>query len=194
MRKRRKAGASEAVASSSGSEAAEEELFAAEQRLGGDHPAAEPAWSDEEDLLSEADEDGSEVSGSDREKEMGTDADSGASSAVEDSPSDDDELDTAIVELAAGRDAEDAEANPLMATYVFKFTRFPCASHLQHAFFAVVCLRSQHSQRISFVTAASISMSGWMGTSSLCLSCIVSLQSCWRPCWGAANRCGVGII
>ncbi|DBA78870.1 hypothetical protein WJX77_008759 [Trebouxia sp. C0004] len=116
MRKRSKAGASEGVASSSGSEAAEEELFAAEQRLGGNHPAAEPAWSDEEDVLSEADEEDSELSGSDREKESGTDADSEASSAVEDSPSDDDELDTAIVELATGRDAEDAEANPLMAT------------------------------------------------------------------------------
>ena len=150
MRKRSKAGAPEAVASSSGSEAAEEELFAAEQRLGGEHPAAEPAWSDEEDVLSEADEEDSELSGSDREKESGTDADSEASSAIEDSPSDDDELDTAIVELAAGTDAEDAEANPLVATYVFKLTRFPCASHLQPAFFAVVCpvscLRSQHSQ------------------------------------------------
>ena len=181
MRKRSKAGAPEAVASSSGSEAAEEELFAAEQRLGGEHPAAEPAWSDEEDVLSAADEEDSELSGSDREQESGTDADSEASSAVEDSPSDDDELDTAIVELAAGRDAEDAEANPLVATYVFKLTRFPCASHSQFAFLAVVrpvsCLHSQHSQRMSYVVAASISKSGWMATSSLCLSCIVSLQT-----------------
>ncbi|KAA6423515.1 MAG: ribosome biogenesis BOP1 protein [Trebouxia sp. A1-2] len=116
MRKRSTAGAPEAVASSSGSEAAEEELFAAEQRLGGDHPAAEPAWSDEEDALSEADEEDSELSSSDHEKESGADSDSEASSAVEDSPSDDDELDTAIVELAAGRDAEDAEAHPPVAT------------------------------------------------------------------------------
>lgn len=159
MRKRSTAGAPEAVASSSGSEAAEEELFAAEQRLGGDHPAAEPAWSDEEDALSEADEEDSELSSSDHEKESGADSDSEASSAVEDSPSDDDELDTAIVELAAGRDAEDAEAHPPVATYVFKCTRFPCASHSHPAFLVVVCplscLRSQHSQRNSYVAAAS---------------------------------------
>lgn len=158
MRKRSKAGVPEAVASSSGSEAAEEELFAAEQRLGGDHPAAEPAWSDEEDVSSEADEEDSELSGSDREKESGTDADSEASSAVEDSPSDDDELDTAIVELAAGRDA-DPEVNPLAATYVFKITHFPCTSHSQPARLAVVCplpcLPSQHSLGISYGTAAS---------------------------------------
>lgn len=155
MRKRSKAGAPEAVASSSGSEAAEEELFAAEQRLGGDHPAAEPAWSDEEDVLSEADEEDSELSGSDPEKESGTDADSEASSAVEDSPSDDDELDTAMVELAAGRTAEDAEANPLVAPYVINYTCFPCASHSQPACLAVVCplpcLPSQHSQKICYV-------------------------------------------
>ena len=49
MRKRVAVGASEPAASSSGSEAAEEDLFAAEQRLGGDQPAAEPTWSDDDE-------------------------------------------------------------------------------------------------------------------------------------------------
>lgn len=118
MRKRGKAGANDAVASSSGSEAAEEELFAAEERLGGVQPAAEPAWSDDDDAASENDEEDSEASGSDLEEGSASDADSEASSAAEDSPSDDDELDTAIVELAAGRDGGEPEPNSLSNLYV----------------------------------------------------------------------------
>ena len=118
MRKRSKAGATDAVASSSGSEAAEEELFAAEERLGGVQPAAEPAWSDDDDAASEDGEEDSEASGSDLEDGSASEADSEASSAAEDSPSDDDELDTAIVELAAGRDGAESEPNPLSNMYV----------------------------------------------------------------------------
>lgn len=118
MRKRSKAGAIDAVASSSGSEAAEEELFAAEERLGGVQPAAEPAWSDDDDAASEHDEEDSEASGSDLEDGSASEADSEASSAAEESPSDDDELDTAIVELAAGKDGGEPEANPLSNLYV----------------------------------------------------------------------------
>ena len=124
MRKRGKAGATEAVASSSGSEAAEEDLFAAEQRLGGDQPAAEPAWSDDDDLqslegsdaVSDREEYKSETSDSEAQAGVDTDADSEASSIQGDSPSDDDELDTAIVELAAGTDRDAAKSEKMLAS------------------------------------------------------------------------------
>ena len=127
MRKRSSAGASEAVASSSGSEAAEEELFAAEPRLGSDHPAAEPAWSDDEDEQflpgddaedSEAESDDSEAS--DSQSEQTADSSDEVSSAAEGSPSDDDELDTAIVDLASAATSRDAAEQPgtIADTYV----------------------------------------------------------------------------
>lgn len=124
MRKRAAVGASEPAASSRGSEAAEEELFAAEQRLGGDQPAAEPAWSDDDEAHpgsgsdsedSQQDSDASEATGSGAEAD--TDVDSEASSEPEGSASDDDELDTAIVGYAAAArgNADQAELDPLAA-------------------------------------------------------------------------------
>lgn len=117
MRKRVAVGASEPAASSSGSEAAEEDLFAAEQRLGGDQPAAEPTWSDDDEAQpgsdSQQDSDASEVTGS--EAEADTDADSEASSEPEGSASDDDELDTAIVDYAAASREHADSAVPLAA-------------------------------------------------------------------------------
>lgn len=123
MRKRIAFGANDpATASSSGSEAAEEDLFAAEQRLGGDQPAAEPAWSDDDEAHpgsvsgsedSQQESDDSEATGS----EADTDAGSEASSELEGSASDDDELDTAIVDYAAAtrEHADQAERDTLAA-------------------------------------------------------------------------------
>lgn len=121
MRKRIAVGANEPAASSSGSEAADEELFAAEQRLGGAQPAAEPAWSDDDEAHS-----GSDQSSEDSEQDSDgaatgsaadTDVDSETSSAAEGSASDDDDLDTAIVDYAAAahQHADGAEPDPLAA-------------------------------------------------------------------------------
>ena len=120
MRKRVAVGASEPVASTSGSDSAEEDLFAAEQRLGSNQPAAEPVWTDDDEAQSGSDQDSedsqqpseeiTEASGG--EQEVDTDADSEASSEAERSASDDDELDTAIVDYAAAAHQHADESEP----------------------------------------------------------------------------------
>ena len=122
MRKRSAVGATEAGPSSSGTGSAEEDLFAAEQRLGGDQPAAEPEWSDDDEDQSnsgaESHESQEHSEGSDSEQEVDSEADSEASSKAEDSPSDDDELDTAIVDYAAAarKHVDEVEQDALALT------------------------------------------------------------------------------